>query len=176
MSHGAVGGHSKTHYPDYLLYFCLLWWNDSWVSFAGSVASAHLEELLQLKGTSWGGSGIWLGHVGDCRDGRPSSLHTSASKTQSLQTSKSEEVSPWLLIFSLHLVKMQSCDKMNLCISCFSVAMTMKFQHEHLFSHLRIQNNVDEEVRFFFLYLKSVKLKKKLLRQHLNQYSIRWVK
>lgn len=94
------------------------------------------------------------------RDGRPSSLHTSASKTKSLQTSKSEEVSPWLLIFSLHLVKMQSCNKMSLCISCCSVAMTMKFQHEHLFSHLRIQNNVDEEVRFFFLYLKSVKLKK----------------
>lgn len=123
MSDGAVGGHSKTHYPDYLLYFCLLWWNDSWVSFAGSVASAHLEELLQLKGTSWGGSGIWLGHVEDCRDGRPSSLHTSAK-----QNKESPNIKEWggkgslatlitltsCFSLHLHLVKMQNCNKMSL--------------------------------------------------------------
>lgn len=183
------GGHSKTHYPDYLLLFVMVKrqlgflcrkCGLSTLRGAPPIKGNQLRWFWYLTRTHRRLQGWTAG-----RDGRPSSLHTSASKTKSLQASKSEEVkvlwqrlSPWLLIFSLHLhlVKMQSCNKMSLCISCFPVAMMMKFQHEHLFSHLRIQNNVDEEVRFFFLYLKSVKLKKNLLRQHLNQYSIRWVK
>lgn len=176
MCDGAVGGHSKTHYPDYLLLFVMVKrqlgflcrkCGLSTLRGAPPIKGNQLRWFWYLTRTHQGLQGWTAG-----QDGCPSSLHASASKTKSLQTSKSEEVkvlwqhlSPWLLIFSLHLhlhlVKMQSCNKMSLCISCFPVAMTMKFQHEHLFSHLRIQNNVDEEVRFFFLCLKSVKLKKK---------------